>query len=397
MLKKLSAISLLSALIISFSGVGAIADTVDMTTFFVSLSGNDNNEGTIEQPFATIEKARDEIRKFKRDSKLGKSGAKVYIRGGKYERKMSFVLEPQDSGTQEAPIVYSAYPGEEVSFSGAHQVDMSGAAVVTDESILAKLPEESRGKVIQINLKAQGISEIKKVMQTYYGVYKNPDPDLLWNGEFLTIARWPNYDYAKTGTILYTGMLRFENERHIQIDNDPGFIFRTDAPRMAMWKNAKDAWLMGYWRYNWAIDSVGIKDVIGNMVFTDSSTSFGVYKGAWYYIYNLLEEMDVPGEWYIDCDTGILYVYPPNPVDENTTVAIPLLNEEIIRFSNVSDVRIENLLLENGKMSAISINGGMRCEIAGCTIRNFAKQACTIINADHSGIRSCDIYNIGAS
>ena len=49
--------------------------------FYVSQTGNDNNKGTIEQPFKTLEAAREAIRSLKATGDLSK-GVKVYLRAG---------------------------------------------------------------------------------------------------------------------------------------------------------------------------------------------------------------------------------------------------------------------------------------------------------------------------
>lgn len=364
---------------------------------FVCVSGNDSGNGTLENPFNSLEKARDHIRVLKSKMPLD-FDVKVIMREGTYYFDKSFELTDRDSGTQDYPIVYTAYPDEEVIISGAKNVDISKAVEVKDKKILSKLPEESRGKVVEVNLKEQGIMGLGNIAQVSYGIGHTPEPDLLWDGEIQTIARWPDADYAIAGTILYGGYRLFTDATRFQPRaDDPGFIFKTDAPRAHLWPNAKDAWLYGLWQYNWAADTVRVKNVVKDMVFTKTSTSFGVNRGAWYYIYNLLEELDQPGEWYIDSDTDILYVYPPSPIEKDTEVVFTYLNEPAIRMTGTSDVRIENITFAVGKSTAVSINGGSRVEIAGCTFRNFNSTAIIIRNAYRSGVISCDLYNLGAA
>jgi len=54
--------------------------TVPSKELFVAPDGSDKNPGTINKPFATIEKARDEIRKMK--SNHPDEDLTVYFRGG---------------------------------------------------------------------------------------------------------------------------------------------------------------------------------------------------------------------------------------------------------------------------------------------------------------------------
>ena len=59
------------------------------TVFHVATAGVDTNTGTIEQPFATLERAREAIRELKKPSGgLPAGGATVYLRGGVYSHGM---------------------------------------------------------------------------------------------------------------------------------------------------------------------------------------------------------------------------------------------------------------------------------------------------------------------
>ena len=86
------------------------------------------------------------------------SGVTVWVRGGAYKVAQTFKLEAMDSGSEKSPIVYRAFKGEKPIFSGGIRV--MGFQPVRDPAILARLPEESRGKVVQADLKALGIANI---------------------------------------------------------------------------------------------------------------------------------------------------------------------------------------------------------------------------------------------
>src|SRR6478752_2693914 len=75
------------------------------TTFHVSPSGRDTGTGSGEQPFSTLERARDAIRS------LNETGATrhvpaVIIHGGEYRVTQTCVFDERDSGVESAPIVY---------------------------------------------------------------------------------------------------------------------------------------------------------------------------------------------------------------------------------------------------------------------------------------------------
>lgn len=90
---------------------------------YVSNDGNDKWSGKIpfpeknDGPFATIERAKKEIRELKKKGKL-KFPVYVYIRGGIYYLEKPLIFTPQDSGTPLNPIIYTSYKNEKVILSG---------------------------------------------------------------------------------------------------------------------------------------------------------------------------------------------------------------------------------------------------------------------------------------
>ena len=138
-----------SLLLLLASGVSAGTDNLGQPLkLYIALNGDDRNEGTIEAPFKTLEKARDTIRQIKVSGWLPSGDATVNIRGGDYYLTQSFLLNgAQDSGTTDSPIVYQAYPGEKVSLKGAKKLDTAKFEVVTAPAVLSRLPAEVRGKV----------------------------------------------------------------------------------------------------------------------------------------------------------------------------------------------------------------------------------------------------------
>ena len=87
-------------------------------TYHVSPEGDDGNSGGRAMPFATLERARQAVRNLKDAGVLPLGGVTVYLRGGVYPMRSGFVLDERDAGEVGKPIVYRAYPGEEVRLVG---------------------------------------------------------------------------------------------------------------------------------------------------------------------------------------------------------------------------------------------------------------------------------------
>ncbi|HKL22102.1 MAG TPA: hypothetical protein VJ904_09865, partial [Tichowtungia sp.] len=88
---------------------------------FVARSGDDMNPGTKEQPFQTLEKARDTVRGLIADGL--REDVTVFIRGGTYELEDTITFDERDSGTAAHSVTYEGYKDERVVFSGGRQLE----------------------------------------------------------------------------------------------------------------------------------------------------------------------------------------------------------------------------------------------------------------------------------
>jgi tetratricopeptide (TPR) repeat protein len=363
-------------------------------TLFVSPKGSDTNPGTKDKPFATLERARDEIRTLKiRNQKSEiRNPISVFIRGGEYVVKQTFKLTADDSGTEQAPIVYAAFGKEIPRFTGGARV--SGFTRVSDTAVLARLPEESRGKVWQADLKAQSISDygVFGLKGTYGARRREPLLELFLNGKPMEIARWPNESFVMTGEVLGPQTTDKKGRKHTV-----GGQFVYDGDRPARWKDENDAWLYGYWFHDWAdsYEKITSIDTAQRLItLAPPLHNYGFAKGRRYYAFNLLSEIDRPGEWYLDRSRGVLYFWPPsNP--NRATVEVSMFAAPFVELDGVAHVAFRGLTWELGRDDGLRIKGGERCLLAGCTVRNFAGDGVTVEGGKGHGLLGCDIYNMG--
>ena len=163
--------------------------------FYVSLSGHDDNPGTIDEPFRTLERARTAIRELKAASGLPDDGVVVWIREGVYERETTFELTSEDSGEEDKPVVYRAYPGEEVRLVGAKELESSWFSVVDDTSPLwDRVDPLARGSLVQVDLPAHGISDYGTLRERGFGRSAVAALELFFNAEPMQLGRWPDAD-----------------------------------------------------------------------------------------------------------------------------------------------------------------------------------------------------------
>ncbi|MGD9518485.1 MAG: right-handed parallel beta-helix repeat-containing protein [Armatimonadota bacterium] len=359
----------------------------DGITLYVAPDGNDTwsgrqaKAGEGDGPFASLERARDEIRRLKQAGGLPEGGVTVEVAGGIYERAGSFELTAEDSGTDEAPILYRAARGAEVRLIGGKRV--TGFTPVTDRAILARLEESARGKVYQADLRALGITD--------YGSPGGGGLEVFYKDKPMTISRWPNEGFVRIVDILNLDPV---DVRGTKGDKVGKFVYEGDRP--SRWLGEKDLWLHGYWFWDWSdqrqkVESIDTEKRIISLV--PPYHNYGYRKGQWYYAFNALCEVDMPGEWYLDRETGTLYFYPPGTLSDGDVVVSVL--PTLVTMKEVSNVTLRGFTMEAARGTAITIEGGTQCRIVGCTIRDMGGKAVSISGGTRNGVVGCDVYDLG--
>jgi hypothetical protein len=361
----------------------SLTANADEFSFYVSPKGNDSWSGDrIERPFATIQRARDAIRELKNIQELTKP-ATVYIRAGIYELDETLVFKPEDSGTINHPVKYVAYNNEKPVISG-------GKAIKSHW-------ERYKGNIMVCDI-PEAKNENWKFRQ------------LFLNGKRMDRARIPNkgsyYRIEKT-------------------EEDPGrSAMKFREGDFEKWNNLDDVEVVIF--HSWNESRLFVSDVDAEKQIVTFTGPIGVPLGKFtervpnrYYIENVLEGLDYPGEWYLDSDAGKLYLYSTENLD-NSELRAPLINQlvklkgnpeeqafvEFIEFSGLTfsdagyDVPPEGIptLPDVGdiyKPSAITLEGAKFCKFENNFIRNVGTYALEVTGDANKIIRN-KIYNAGS-
>jgi hypothetical protein len=381
-------------LLFAFAGLSlaAPADSTRPLDLYVAPGGNDSWSGTLadpkgqtDGPFATLERARDEIRQRKQAGELPPGPVTVYLRGGMYWRDKTFELTAADSGTTGSPVVYRAYPNEAVRLIGGREI--KNWQPVSDPAILERLDQAARGHVLKADLKAAGIADFGKMSRRGFGVAISPAGlELFYRDEPMQLACWPNQGYVKIAAV--------PAGQH-------GGKFTYEGDRPNRWAKADDIWVHGYWTWDWAESYEKVKSIDLQKREIATQPPHGVYgytAGKRWRAINLLEELDTPGEWYLDRKTGKLYFWPPDGRQDAgatmNTACVSVIND-MVTMRDVSNVTFQKLSFEVMRGSGIVMTGGLQNVIIGCTFRNIGNLAVTITNATACGVESCDISETG--
>mgnify|MGYP001186422759 CR=1 FL=1 len=370
---------------VSFSLMPVIA--LRAATFEVAPTGDDANPGTADRPFATLGRAREAVRALKSKGPLPDGGITVEVRGGVYQLARPFELAEADGGTSNAPVVYRARAGEEVRLVGGCVV--GGWSRVTDPVVLGRLDEAARTNVWQADLRAAGVTDFGPMASDPSWTTSMPGLQLFFADKPMTLARWPNDGTVKIGEL----KVQDGHEIHGAKGSMAG-VFTYEGDRPKRWSGEKDVMLHGYWFHDWAdqryrVESIDTRQRVITLP-AKPQHAFGFRKGQWYYAYNLLCELDRPGEWYLDRETGLLYFWPPAGTPDRGTAFVSVL-PRLVKMAETSFVTLRGFTLEGSRGDAVSISGGRECRILGCVIRNVGGSAVAASGFRHR-VAGCDIY-----
>lgn len=250
---------------------------------FVSPDGRDDWTGTLpapnaamtDGPFASLDAARDTIRGMKATDRVVPDGIVVKLRGGTYRRSTPFILTPEDSGSPECPITYTAYADEEPVISGGRA--LHGWQVGADGLWQTTVPDVPR--------------------QDW--VFRQ----LFVNGQRRERAQLPN-----RGKYRVQGTLHPKLPLHDPANVNTGLFWPGDLN--PDWANIEDVEVV--FLKHWTHARLRLQSIdagTGAVTFTG-----GCFRGpAWstgYFVENVRAGLDEPGEWVLERQTGALTYWP---------------------------------------------------------------------------------------
>lgn len=338
---------------------------------FISPDGSDEGKGTRDVPFATLERARTAVRSSQGEVRT------VTLLPGRYRRFETFELDARDSGTKEAPVVYRAEKQNTVFIDGGFVVPIRKVTEVVSPSIKARLIDDVKEKILQIDLKGSGIRDYGTLgPRGFRRAYKAAPLELFINGKALTIARWPNEGepHIPMGKVVDGGSVPRNGDYGMR----PG-RFKYETPRAERWILADDLHISGLFRYGYADDTIKVAEIdTSKGTFTTELPHLYGFANAsftsWFAL-NLIEEIDQPGEYCVDRRSGLLLFMPPAGFSKDSLIQISMLEEVMVAMEGVEHVRLENLTFENSRRSGVYIEGGRGNQVVGCTFRNLGTLA----------------------
>ncbi len=345
--------------------------------YFVAPTGNDAWSGTLKEPnagktdgpFATLQRARDEIRTLKATGPLG-GPVTVWLRGGVYSVGQTIEFSPADSGIETAPITYAAVAGERPVISGGKT--LRGWA-------------KGEGSVWQTT-----VPEVKDGTWYFH--------QLFVDGHRRTRARTPNQGYLYSEGILAP----FDREKW----SDPnivakrGFIYREGdlQPQLA---SQPDALICLYHSWTTSIHFITQLEEAERIVRLAPPSTWPI--GYWweyntrYHLENVPEALDAAGEWYLDRRTGVLSYWPlPGEDMTQAEVIAPVVPQTLLAFRGLP---AEKQYVEHVRFQGISFQhtdcrlaADMKEDQQGATERPAMVEA---VGLRHAAFEDCEFAHTG--
>lgn len=330
MLKFGVMLMILAPALVCATKTGAAQSAVRM---YVATNGSDkwsgmlpapNKSGT-DGPLATLEAARDAVRKHLAAAKPA-GPITVSIRKGTYFLGTAFELTSADSGTKDCPVTYEAYR----SSKGVERVVISGGTRVTGFK-----PATANGHNV-IAATVPGVADDKW----------NPD-QLFVNDRRADRTRLPKKGHY---TIKSAPAAKQWSDGQDTFTFSPGEI-------KAGWRNLSDVDIVTY--NFWVESRMPIKSV-------DESAStvhlakpsrfwfaqdFSQGKFARYVVENVFEALDTPGQWYLDRPQGKLYYYPKPKEDWRKAEFIAPRLDTLIKLTGSKTNPVQYVTFRNLRLS----------------------------------------------
>ncbi len=371
--------------------------------FYVAPNGNDQGNGSLNNPFKTIQRAQQAIRSYLSTNKAPSGGIAVWLRAGTYQLSDTLNFTSADSGTNaECPVVYTAYKGEEVHISANKIID-SVYIKKTDSTwkYWNMVPASVRNELYQVNLLDAVDIGGNRIFTSNWDANKSSlfqdNKPVFWmyqDNVPMTLARYPDikdsdrYSASSWDTVLKAN----------------GTSFKPSNAKLDSWDASQEIYIHSpfSWMNNDFITRVSsvnsgfisLASNPGGLGISDPNNGANPDNVRPYYAMNVVSELTQPGEYYFDGSNSTVYflAYPNNG---NYSLSVtPYSYNYALNINNAKNIEFRNIYFEGGDNAVINIEGCSGIILRNCTVRNGVGQGINV-NGTNITVDYCDIYNLG--
>lgn len=215
---------------------------------------------------------------------------------------------------------------------------------------------------------------------------------LIVQGSPQELARWPNPGAPEGGWLRIGTVTDYVGGHEITLPPEAVVRART-------WRNHDQIWTFGYWRFDWADawePTYRWAEDRTTMMVPRMRDGFTPAQGRRFYFANVPEELDRPGEWWLDQERGVVVYWPRQPLAPGDAV-ITALEEPLFHVRNASDITFGNLVLRDGSGHGIDAAGGSNLTLENVEIRGFAKYGVRADQIPGTTVRRSHFRDLGES
>lgn len=273
------------------------------TTFYISPNGSDINPGTKDKSFATIQRAQKAVREISAQGL--KKDITIYLTNGTYPLVHPIHFDPADGGNKDYTVTYKAIPGHLPVINGGKEI--------------------SNWTKVKGNLWKTTITEVKSGQWKFRDLFKNDQRQ--------TIARYPNKDQAS----LYIVNINENKDEVVLPENVPTGDY-TDSEIVVL--------------HLWAQSIAKIKSLEGSRLTAQNPIGYighgalDAQKGRKLYLQNSLAFLDIPGEYFLNSQSGELFYMAQEGENPNQSTFIAPVTEKIIVVTGTKEKPVRNLVFE---------------------------------------------------
>jgi hypothetical protein len=273
----------------------------------------------------------------------------------------------------------------------------------------ARLPAAARASVRALDLPAEWVARFAGGLSGPVHAGLGVDvaagaSEVFAGGRPLVAARWPNEGYAAIERIVDAGSVPRDAADDVPAGKrkaEPprgGTFAPRDRDRLARWTGASGAWMQGYWNWDWCDESLPVEsvDAAAGTVKLAMPHRYGLAQRGTFRIVDLPEELDVPGECWIDRARGTVYAWLEGDEAWRAEVAVSVLGEPMIAIDGAADVEIRGLTFECTRGAVIEAKATRGLALRNCLFRNTGARAVGI-EGNGCSVANCAFTDVGGT
>ncbi len=389
-------------------------------TLYVDGSVSESGDGTEAAPFKTIADAQAAVRALKSGEGLPVGGVTVLVKDGEYYLTETLSFTAEDSGTAESPITYVSESKSGAVLTGGLILSAEDFEPLSEAEKARIIDPFAKENTVKVDLKTYGLTYAdwgelypKTAFASQYDDVEGDSPsELFIDGVRAVTARWPNEDFLTVKDVVDYGDFyltnfpqEYQNRRDDQIrnpelgalQNPKGATFTVEneiIEHMKHWQTIDGVLTRGYFRWGWYDEAPSIEAVDyekGTITHAQAIYDSISINGRFFFD-NVFEELDTEGEFYIDRQNGILYVYKTDNFDRAQIILSTSISD-LVQISDSSYLTLKGFKLCATRGNGVTANGN-NITVDNCNISNIRGYG-IVLNGKGNRVQNCEIASVG--